>query len=28
VEVTAVHVCFVQTVEHLSALFMTVDDWQ
>jgi len=28
VEGTVVHVCFVQTAEHLSALFMTVIDWQ
>jgi len=28
VELTAAHVCFVQTAEHLSALFMTVVVWQ
>jgi len=27
-ELTATHVCFVQTAEHLPALFMTVVDWQ
>jgi len=28
VELTAAHVCFAHTAEHLSALFMTVVDWQ
>jgi len=27
-ELTAAHVCCVQTEEHLSAFFMTVVDWQ
>ena len=27
-ELTAAHVCFIQTVKHLSAVFMTVVDWQ